>query len=521
MNKDRVIIFDTTGRDGEQAGHSMADFAKMVWAKKAAAMGVDVVEAGFPVSSPGEAAAVAAIAEQVRGITVCALARANEKDILAAWESICLADRPRIHTFAPTSDIHIAKKLGKDRAAVLQMAIDAVRLAKSLCQDVEFSAEDATRTDMDYLATVVRAVIAAGATTVNIPDTVGYAQPYQYFTMLKNLRQQVPELADVVLSVHCHGDLGLAVANSLAGVQAGARQVEGCWLGIGERAGNAALEQVIMNLRTRQDLYQVGDGIDATQIGPMCRKLSRLIAYPIPSHQPVVGEMAFAHSSGIHRHGVLKDKLTYEIMSPEGVGWEGISIQLVSHLGRHGLSDYLTGLGYDGEALVDAVLPRYLALANAKGVLTNEDLHMIVQELKIRQEIDRASLFDLVDETDDDIVYGKNTGAVAIRRNGKAISRWAKGDGSIDALHRAIREGIIEHGVDLSDLELKEFHVEKGRGSSEAIGWVCIQVKQGNRTGYGRSGNPNVVVAAAKAYVYAINHMLNCPVSEVVDETMP
>ncbi len=508
---ERVLIFDTTLRDGEQAGHPMLGTAKLELAKMSAQCGVDIIEVGFPASSAGEWEIVQSIAEQVRGITVCALARANEDDITKAWESISVAEKPRIHTFVPTSDVHIEKKLGKTRPEVLAMAIRSVEYACSLCRDVQFSAEDATRSVPEYLAEVITAAIKAGATTINLPDTVGYAQPDQYRKMLDYLFSAVDLLKTVKVSTHCHDDLGLAVANSLAGVVAGARQVEGCWLGIGERAGNAALEEVVMALTTHPRYYGVKTGILTELIGPMCRQLSRTIGYPVPTHQPVVGEQAFTHCAGIHAHGMKKDRNTYEIMKPESVGWEGPATQLSGRLGKHGLSGYLSKLGYRGQEIVAEVYPQYEALADLKGVLTDEDLHMIVQELRIRQEISQEKLFDFVDNKPGDYDYGPTTGAVKIRRNGKTISTWASGDGSIDALHNAIREAITAHGVNLDGLKLKEFRVEKGHGSSEAIGWVFIQVSQGDRIGFGRSGNPSVDVAAAKAYVYAINHLMNCP----------
>jgi 2-isopropylmalate synthase len=510
---DRVLIFDTTPRDGAQAGHTMPDFAKEAHARKAVKVGVDILEIGFPIASPGEAAAIQKIVTAVKGLRYCVLSRAVKEDIDCAGQSVSGAEDAMIHTFISTSDIHIERKLRSDRETVLARAVAAVKLAKTYRELVEFSAEDATRTDPDYLARIVKAAIEAGATSVNIPDTVGYIMPEKFFELLRYLYDQVPILSNVVLSVHCHNDLGLATANSLAGVRAGARQVEGCWDGIGERAGNTALEQIVAALETHKSEFQVYTGIKTSEIGPLCRKLSRLIAYPIPEHAPVIGKKAFEHSSGIHRDGVNKARETYEIMLPEAYGHEGTSIELVSHLGRNGLGQYLTDLGYDGPALIEQVYPQYLALADAKGKLTNEDLHMIVQELRIRREIDHEQLFDLVDAKPGDFNYGPTFGAVRIRRNGRSIARWATGDGSIAALHQAIREAIAELGVDLTGLELKEFRVEKGLGSSEAIGWVTIQVTQGERTGYGRSGDPNTIVATAKAYVYAINHMLNCPVA--------
>jgi len=509
-----VVIFDTTARDGEQAGHKMTAQDKLAFALQLQRLGVDVMEAGFPISSPGDAAAVKLVAKTVRGLSVCALARAMPDDIDVAWQSIACAAKPRIHTFISTSEVHMKKKLGKEPDEVLAMAVAAVTRAKGYCPDVEFSAEDATRSDPDFLAQIIKATIQAGSTTINLPDTVGYVMPQQLIAMLKYLYVQVPSLADVRLSMHCHNDLGLAVANSLAGISAGALQIEGTFLGIGERAGNAALEQVIMAIKTRQDYFQLQTGIDPAQLGPTCTLLANLIAYPIPLHQPIVGRGAFAHSSGIHAHGINRDRQTYEIMSPESVGWQGDSIQLVSHLGRDGLKTCLDRLGYDGAALVERVYPKFLALADIKSRLTDEDLCMIVQEIMIHEEIESQRLFDLVDQNKNDLIYGPGMGCVKIRRNGRTVACWANGDGPIDSLYQAINNAIAEHGENLDGLVLENWQPFKGEGGQEANAWVVVKVRQGNRIGIGRSGDPDTVKASAKAYIYAINHLLQCPIEE-------
>jgi len=503
----RVIIFDTTLRDGEQAGHKMPPEAKLNIAQKAAAMGVPVIEAGFPISSAGESHAVQMIARQVRGTTICALARAVKEDIETAARAIASAEHGRIHTFISTSPVHMEKKLGMTPEQVLVRTVEAVQWAKEFCQDVQFSPEDATRSEPEFLAQVVRMAIENGATVINIPDTVGYVQPEEFKSLLAFLYSQVPSLHDVILSVHCHDDLSLAVANSLVGVAAGARQVEGCWLGIGERAGNAKLEAVIAALKTRFDIYQLETGIDYSQIGPMCRKVSRLAGYPIPGHTPIVGDSAFAHSSGIHRDGVNKERTTYEIINPESYGWEGKSMELVSHLGRNGLRRVLDDLGYPGQELIADVYPLFEKLADAKGKLTEEDIHMIVQELRIKRDIARESLFDL--EWSD---YGPGHAVVQIRQNGSVQLGAGKGDGPVSSCFMAIIDALSKHGTDLSGLSLEDYNVVKGQGGPEAIAWTIVRIKLGDRFGYGRSGDIDTVKAAAKAFVYAINHLLHIPV---------
>jgi len=504
-----VQIFDTTLRDGRQAGHDMPFETKIAIARKLDELGVDVIEAGFPISSKGDEDAVRQIAHEVRRPVICALARTKEEDIKTAWRAIAQATRPRIHVFVATSDIHVEKKLRATRYDIFKMAVGAVKQARSYCNDVEFSPEDAGRTSPEYLAEIVAGVIDAGATTINIPDTVGYQTPWGFEKLIAYVYQMVPELRNVTLSVHCHNDLGLAVANTLAGVRAGARQVEGCLLGIGERAGNAALEAIIMALETRRDFFGVTTNIATEKIGPVCRFISETIGYPIDIHKPVVGTYAFGHSSGIHRDGVNKDRRTYEIMMPESVGWIGTEMELVSDMGRSGIRKRLCEIGYDGDALVDAIYPRFTDLADRKGKLSNEDLHMLAQEHFIREIIAREKLFNINTKT---IQYAPGIGSVHISRNGRVIQRGGIGDGPVAALFNAINDAVTAHGENIKNMELVDYAVVKGQGGPEAIAWVIVRVRLGNKEGYGRSGHPDTVKASAQAYIYAVNHMLQVPV---------
>src|SRR6516162_10086909 len=343
----RVRIFDTTLRDGEQSpGASMNMAEKLELARALAALGVDVIEAGFPIASEGDFEAVRAIAAEVTGSAVCALARSNDKDIDRAWEAIQYAQKPRIHVFLATSAIHREHKLRMTPAQIVERAVNSVRRAKSYCPDIEFSPEDAARTELDFLCEVVEAAIEAGATTVNIPDTVGYATPLQYATVIRTLRDRVPNIGRAIISTHCHDDLGLAVANSLAACEAGARQVECTINGIGERAGNAALEEIVMALRTRHDYYGLDTNIKTERLYPVSRMVSKITGLTVQRNKAVVGRNAFAHEAGIHQDGMLKERSTYEIMRPEEVGVPRTDLVLGKHSGRHALRDRVGDLGY-------------------------------------------------------------------------------------------------------------------------------------------------------------------------------
>ena len=377
----KLHVFDTTLRDGEQSlPGTLRPEVKLEIARQLVRLGVDVIEAGFPASSPGDMQAVQAIAADVRGVVVCGLTRAVRTDIDKAWEALKRAESPRIHTGIATSPIHMQYKLRKSPDQVLEMAVDAVSYAKRYVSDVEFYAEDATRRDLEFLKRVVSAVIKAGATVINIPDTVGYATPWQFEEMILRLRQEVPELDRVTISVHCHNDLGMATANTLAGIRAGATQVEGTINGIGERAGNAALEEVIMAVYAHRGAYDVRLDVNTREIGPTSRLVAERTGVPVPNYKPVVGANAYSHASGIHQDGVLKKPDTYEIMRPETIGMGRSKIVLTSRSGRHALRARLQQLGYDVQAdRLDTLYERFLELADARGLVDDGDLVQLVQ----------------------------------------------------------------------------------------------------------------------------------------------
>lgn len=377
----KLHVFDTTLRDGEQSlPGTLRPEVKLEIARQLVRLGVDVIEAGFPASSPGDMQAVQAIAADVRGVVVCGLTRAVRTDIDKAWEALKRAESPRIHTGIATSPIHMQYKLRKSPDQVLEMAVDAVSYAKRYVSDVEFYAEDATRSDLEFLKRVVSAVIKAGATVINIPDTVGYATPWQFEEMILRLRQEVPELDRVTISVHCHNDLGMATANTLAGIRAGATQVEGTINGIGERAGNAALEEVIMAVYAHRGAYDVRLDVNTREIGPTSRLVAERTGVPVPNYKPVVGANAYSHASGIHQDGVLKKPDTYEIMRPETIGMGRSKIVLTSRSGRHALRARLRQLGYDVQAdRLDTLYERFLELADARGLVDDGDLVQLVQ----------------------------------------------------------------------------------------------------------------------------------------------
>ncbi len=376
----RVLIFDTTLRDGEQSpGYSMNVVEKLRMAHQLAALGVDVLEAGFPIASHGDFVAVQRIAEEVKGPVIAGLARALQEDIWCAWRAVRWAERPRIHIFLATSDIHLTSKLKITRADALRSAREAVAYARSLCPDVEFSPEDATRSDVPFLCEVVEAVIEAGVTTINIPDTVGYTVPSEFSALIETLRSKVKGIDDVIISVHCHNDLGLAVANSLAAVRAGARQVECTINGVGERAGNSALEEVIMAMKVRSDQYPYTTGINSEQIYPTSQMLSEIVGIEVQPNKAIVGRNAFAHEAGIHQHGVLSNPLCYEIMTPQSVGVTNNSIVLGKHSGRHALALRYRELGIElGSPELDNVYARFIDLADRKKRIYDQDLIALV-----------------------------------------------------------------------------------------------------------------------------------------------
>jgi len=495
---DRVHIFDTTLRDGEQSpGISLNVAEKLEIAHQLARLGVDVIEAGFPAASPGDFEAVRAIAREVEGPVIAGLARAHAADIERAAAAVRDSARPRVHTFISTSDIHIAHQLQSTRADVLGQARAAVAHARSLVEDVEFSPMDATRADVEFTAEVVAAAIEEGATTINIPDTVGYAMPHEFAAFLERLYALVPALRDVVLSVHCHDDLGLAVANTFAGVRAGARQVEVAVNGIGERAGNAALEEVVMLLRTRAADAGFETGVDTRELARTSRLVSRLTGYPVQPNKAIVGRNAFAHESGIHQDGVLKERSTYEIMDARSVGLEANSIVLGKHSGRHALQSALAELGFalDGAAL-NTAFKRFKEVADRKKQVTALDLEALVAE-ELRDEVRAYALewFD-VEASSRRPPHAR----VAVRTpDGDVVTGDFTGDGPVDAIFRAISAAT---GV---PARLREFRIDSVTGGPDALGEASVVLETGGRSASGQGVSTDIIEAAALAYVRALS----------------
>ncbi|MGB0731831.1 MAG: 2-isopropylmalate synthase [Miltoncostaeaceae bacterium] len=510
----RVTFFDTTLRDGEQSPRIHLNLREKVeTAQQLARLGVDVIEAGFPISSPGDLEGVQAVAREVEGPTIAGLARANEKDIAVAWEGVRDAAKPRIHTFIATSDIHMAHKLRMDRAQVLATAIDAVRQASSLSPDVEFSCEDATRSDPAFVAEVIGAAIAEGAGTINIPDTVGYTMPTEFQRFLLGLYERTPSLEGVTLSVHCHNDLGLAVANSLAGLEVGARQVEVCVNGIGERAGNASLEEMAMILRTRaEDLGGLWSGIETTEITRASRMVSRLTGYEIQPNKAIVGRNAFAHEAGIHQHGVLANPLTYEIMDAQSVGLTQSELVLGKHSGRHALRQALTDLGYelDRDSL-DEAFRRFKEVADRKGELSAMDLEALMED---EMRVDHAHSLELRE-----IAFSGESGAKAGARvivrgaDGVEFTGEGTGDGPVAALIGAIDAAVGSAGT------LLEYSVSAVTDGPDALGEARVLCEIDGRQFTGQGVSPDVLEASAIAYLRAVTASRNADATERMAES--
>jgi 2-isopropylmalate synthase len=527
---DRVLIFDTTLRDGEQSpGISLNTTEKLEIAHQLARLGVDVIEAGFPIASPGDFEAVQAIAREVYGPIVAGLARANPADVERAWEAVRDAERPRIHTFVSTSDIHIVHQLQATREDVKGLARASVAQAKGYCDDVEFSPMDATRADLDFTAEVVQIAIDEGATTINIPDTVGYAMPQEYADYLTALYERAPGLRDVVLSVHCHDDLGLAVANSFAGVVAGARQVECAVNGIGERAGNASLEEIVMLLHTRQADVGLSTGVVTREIARTSRLVSRLTGYPVQPNKAIVGRNAFAHESGIHQDGVLKERSTYEIMDATTVGLEANQLVLGKHSGRHALRSALEELGYqvDGQVL-NTAFKRFKELADKKKQVTAMDLEALVTD-ELREEAGAYTLewFDVEASS-----RRPPHATVGVRTpDGEVVQGAFTGDGPIDAVFRAINAA---SGL---DARLREFRVDAVTGGQDALGEVAVVVELGENagervglpgvllreraTGAGQAVTTDIIEAAGMAYARALTNAVRRLHSQAAQEAEP
>ncbi|MEW6750300.1 MAG: 2-isopropylmalate synthase [Candidatus Latescibacterota bacterium] len=495
----RLIIFDTTLRDAEQTpGASLTTAEKHEIAQQLARLKVDVIEAGFPISSNEDFEAVRRIAHEVEGPTICALSRALPQDIERAAQALRGAARPRIHTFIGTSEIHLRGQLRKGRDEVLRMAVEAVQLARSHCQDVEFSPMDATRTDPEYLYEVVEATIAAGATTINIPDTVGYAVPEHFGALIRQILARVPNSRQAVFSVHCHDDLGMAVANSLAALTGGARQAECTLNGLGERAGNASLEEIVMAVRTRHDYFGLHTGVDTTQITATSRLVSRLMGIPVPPNKAVVGANAFAHSSGIHQDGVLKERATFEIMTPQDVGLADTEIVLTARSGRHALRHRLEELGYRlTKEEVDKAYERFLEIADKKKEVFDEDLIAIAGD-EMRQGPEKYVLEYL------HTISGTGTvpsATVRLRVDGAQVLQTACGDGPVDAAYLAIATAAQ------TCVKVEEYAIRAVTSGSQALGEVTVRVSQEGRTCKGRGISTDVIEASAKAYVDALNRL--------------
>src|SRR3954469_18065117 len=497
----RVHIFDTTLRDGEQSpGISLNTQEKVEIAHQLARLGVDVIEAGFPVTSPGDFAAVETIAREVEGPVICGLARTHKADIDAAWGAIKDSMRPRIHTFISTSDIHIEHQLRTTHDDVKGQAKAAVTLARSYCEDVEFSPMDATRADVEFTAEVCAIAVAEGAAVINIPDTVGYTTPEEYRRYFERLYELVPELRDVRLSVHCHDDLGLAVANSYAGVVAGARQVECAVNGLGERAGNCALEEIVMLLRTRTDLHGLSTGLNSRELARTSRMVSRLTGYAVQPNKAVVGRNAFAHESGIHQDGVLKERTTYEIMDATEVGLESNSIVLGKHSGRHALRDALEQLGFkvEGNAL-NAAFKRFKEVADRKKQVTALDLEAIVSD-EMREKEDAHEL------TSFEVEAGSRREPLArvavCLPSGEEATGESSGDGPVDAIFLAIQKAVG------TECELRQYTVEAVTGGEDALGQVTVMLRAAGRLATGQGVATDLPEPSARAYVRALSNAL-------------
>ncbi len=498
---DKLIIFDTTMRDGEQSpGASMTKEEKVRIGKQLEKMRVDVIEAGFAAASPGDFEAIHAVASAVKESTVCSLARAQAADIQKAGDAIKPAARGRIHTFIATSPIHMQHKLRMSPDQVLAAAVDAVKFARSLCDDVEFSAEDAVRSDMDFLCRVFEAVIKAGASTLNVPDTVGYSIPELWGERFRTLIERVPNADKVVWSTHCHNDLGMAVANSLAAVKAGARQVECTINGLGERAGNASLEEVVMAVRTRRDYFNLETGIDASQIVPASKLISTVTGYPVQPNKAVVGANAFAHESGIHQDGVLKHRETYEIMRAQDVGWHNNKLTLGKLSGRSAFRERLKELGIvlESEVALNAAFKKFKELADKKHEIFDEDLHAIVSDESVTPEEEQYQLVSLTAhvETGEE-PYAK----LIIMDTGRETACDAKGAGPVDATFKAL-ESVVHSGA-----ELQLYSVNNVTEGTDSQGEVTVRLTKAGRVINGIGADTDIVVASAKAYLNALNKL--------------
>ncbi len=501
-NSNKVLIFDTTLRDGEQApGASMNQSEKLEIASGLERLGVDIIEAGFPVISKGDFESVTAVAKKIKRSIVCGLARCVKKDIDAAAEALISAKRKRIHVFLATSKIHMEHKLKKSQKEILQMAVDAVKYARSKVEDVEFSPEDASRSEKDFLYSVLEAVIDAGATTVNIPDTVGYTVPTEYGKLIVDIKENVRNINKAIISVHCHDDLGLAVANSLSAVRNGARQVECTINGIGERAGNASMEEIVMGLKTRQDIYGCSTGIHTPEIYRVSRMVSKATGFIVPPNKAIVGANAFRHESGIHQDGMLKERSTYEIMRPEDVGFfgNGLGLVLGKHSGRHAFKERLKILGVDlSEQDVDKAFERFKDVADKKKNVFDEDLLAIVDD-EVKAVTAIWSLVSLEVKSGTNI---KPEVTVVLKYKNREYKRSSSGDGPVDSCYKAIDAITKIQG------QLMDYSIQSVTQGKDAMGEVRIKVNIKDKIVIAHGTSTDIFEASAKAYIQAINKVL-------------
>ncbi len=495
---ERVIIFDTTLRDGEQApGASLNQREKLEIASALADLGVDVIEAGFPISSQGDLESVKQIAKLIKGPVICGLARAIKQDIDAANEAVRQARHPRIHVFLATSKIHMQYKLKKAEEEILRLAVEAVRYAKKYCSDIEFSPEDASRSERRFLFKVVEAVIKEGATVVNIPDTVGYTEPVEFGSLIKAIKENVSNINKAVISVHCHNDLGLAVANSLEAIKNGARQVECTINGIGERAGNASMEEIVMALRTRRDIFaDVDTGIKTAGIYKISRLVSKLTGFVVAPNKAIVGGNAFRHESGIHQDGILKERTTYEIIKPEDVGFTGLGIVLGKHSGRHALNERIKELGFNlTQEQLNKVNVRFKQLADKKKTVFDEDLISIMEdEIKLVKPLWKLDSFQITSGTKITPIATVN-----LKHRNKCLSAKSSGDGPVDACFKAIDKITGIKG------ELRDYRIEAVTKGKDALGEVSLKLKAKDKVVTARGSSTDIIEASVRAYVNALN----------------
>jgi 2-isopropylmalate synthase len=495
----KIKIFDTTLRDGEQSpGASMNIGEKLTVAKQLARLGVDIIEAGFAISSTGDFEAIKTIGDEVEGPIICSLARAKEEDIKKAWEAIKNAPRKRIHTFHSTSDIHLKYQFRVSREEALKRSVEMVKLACSVVEDVEFSPMDATRTDINYLCEVVEAVIDAGASTVNIPDTVGYSIPAEFGAMIKTIHDKVKNIHKAVISVHCHNDLGLSTANSLAAVLNGAGQIECTINGIGERAGNCSMEEVVMAIRTRRDIFNADTNINTEEIMRSSKLVTKITGLSVQPNKAIVGSNAFAHESGIHQDGLLKEKTTYEIIRPESIGLHSAKLVLGKHSGRHAFKTRLNELGYDLTSdELNSAFEQFKRIADQKKDIFDEDIEALIAE-----EVTKIpEVYSLVDLSITSGLNQKPTATVKLKVGKEVIDRMEYGDGPVDATYKAIAT------ITNTKSSLLKFEIKAITGGTDALGEVMVSLEEGGRSVRGHGADTDIIVASAKAYINALNKL--------------